>query len=289
MKIKNWFKKILKIVGILLLLVIISFSILFYRIFRPLSDEEILEKFETESVQPTISYIDYKGKKVRVVHMQKVIDTTLATLVFVHGSPGSLMDFKRYLKDEDLNKKANIISYDRVGYGENNRGEILNSIEEEVELLHKIIENLNPDKLILIGYSYGGTTVLASPKKINQKMLLAAAVKGDLEPMFWALNLYKWKLTRPFVPKIFQAATQEKLRHIKELKTFEKVWNQSDAKVISIHGSLDRIVPYENSLFLTNIFDKDKFTLITLEKGTHSLIWTNFEIIKNEILKVIVE
>ncbi len=289
MRKKGWIKKVLKIIGIILMVLIVAFSILFYRIFRPLSDLQIVEKFETETIQPFIKHIDFRDKKVRVIQMQKEIDSTLPTLIFVHGSPGSSMDFKRYLSDEELNKKANLITYDRIGYGENDRGDILNSVDEEVDLLHLIIEDFNLNKLILIGYSYGGTTVLASTKNISKKIILAGAVKGDLEPMFWAMNLYKWKFTRPFIPKVFQGASREKLRHINELVAYENKWNLSETKVISIHGSADRIVPYENSLFLKDLLDQDKFELITIEEGTHSLIWTNFEMIKKEILKVVTE
>lgn len=289
MKRKKLIKKVLKIIGILFLVLIVAISILFYQIFRPLSDMQVLEKFETESVQPIIKHINYKNYDVRVFLMQKEIDTTLPTLVFVHGSPGSAMDFKRYLVDKELNKKANLISYDRVGYGEKDRGNVLNSLGEEVELLHQVIGKLNPSKLILVGYSYGATTVLASSKDVSKKMILAGAVKGDLEPMFWAMNLYKWSITRPFIPKIFQGASREKLRHVDELVAYENLWNQSNSEVISIHGDADNIVPYENSLFLNEIFDKEKFDLITLDEGTHSLIWTNYDIIKKEILKIIKE
>ena len=139
MRKKRWIKKTLKIIGILLLVLIVTISILFYRIFRPLSDLQIVEKFETETIQPFIKYINFGDKKVRVIQMQKEIDPVLPTLVFVHGSPGSSMDFKRYLSDEELNKKTNLITYDRIGYGENYRGDVLNSVNAVIFQLHLIL------------------------------------------------------------------------------------------------------------------------------------------------------
>jgi pimeloyl-ACP methyl ester carboxylesterase len=259
-------------------------SVLVYRFTKPNTDLQIIEKFEDESFQPVINYIIYKDKKVRVISMQKELDSTLPVLLFVHGSPGSSMDFNRYLKNEELNNRANLITYDRLGYGNMNTGEVLNSVGEEVEVLHQIIDKIDSENIILIGYSYGGTIILASQKKYKKKIALAAAVRGDLEPMFWALNLYKWNLTRPLIPKVLQAASEEKLRHVTELKKYENQWNISESKVLSIHGKLDKIVPFQNSMFLKNIFDKDKFTLLPIENGNHSLIWTDFELINQQIL-----
>ena len=284
---QKWIKNIFKIIGVIILILLIAFAILFYRIFSPKSDTEILEILQTESNHPFVRYTRYKDQSVRTIYMQKKIDTSLPTLVLIHGSPGSALDFKEYLLDADLNEKYNIISYDRIGYGIGSRGVVVSSLEEEVEVLHAVIGHIKTSNIILAGYSYGGTTALASPKKYKKKLLLAAAVRGDLEPMFWLLKLYQWKYTRPLVPKVFQAASEEKLRHITELVNYENRWDLSNTKIISIHGKLDRVVPYQNSIFLENKLDPEFFELITLEEGRHDLIWTNFIEIKSVFLKVV--
>lgn len=284
---KSGLKKVFKIIGFLLFIGVIVLIALFLHLIKPKTDEQIITKFRGEAFRPFIHYIDYKNYKVRVIKMQEILDTILPTLVFVHGSPGSSLDFKKYLVDADLNARANIITYDRIGYDFYNAGEVLNSIDEEVLVLHQILQDLEEENIILVGYSYGGTIVMASPKKVKNKIVLAAAVQGELEPMFWALNLYKWNFTRPLIPKTMQAAAREKLKHITELPTYENRWNLSQANVISIHGTSDRIVPFQNSLFLATKIDKEKFRLIPIDKGNHALIWTNFDFIKNEILKTL--
>ena len=272
--------------GLVFLILFIALVILFYRIFSPKSDGEVLEILQTETNQAFIKYARYKNKPVRMIHMQKEIDTMLPTLLLIHGSPGSALDFKKYLLDRELNKKYNLITYDRIGYGNENRGEVVGSLKKEVEVLDAVLKGIKTTNVILAGYSYGGTTALASTKKYKRKLLLAAAVRGDLEPMFWAIKLYQWKFTRPLVPKVFQAATEEKLRHITELINYENRWDISETRIISIHGKLDRIVPYQNSIFLENKLDPRTFKLITLEEGRHDLIWTDFDLIKNIFLKL---
>ena len=286
---KHWIRKVIKIIGWTLLVLIIVLSYLVYRFISPNTDDEIIKNFKGETYQPHISYENFKDNKVRVIHMQKEIDKKLPIIFFVHGSPGSSMDFKRYMKSEALNEAANIISYDRVGYGQFNTGEVLNSLEDELALMHQLLRGMDLKKVVLVGYSYGGTLIMASNKDYKKKIALAAAVRGDLEPMFWVINLYKWPLTRPMVPKVFKGATLEKIRHLTELKAYKNKWTLSPSQVLSIHGKEDYIVPIENSIFLDSLFNGEKFSLITLENGNHSLIWTNFKLIEAELLKSVKE
>lgn len=282
-------KKILKITGFIFLVVCILLGYLLYNFISPSTDSEIRKKFEDTAFQPNISYELYKGREVRLIKMRQAIDTLLPTLFFVHGSPGSSMDFQRYLKDSTLNSLANIVTYDRIGYGLSHTGVVLESLEDEVDLLHQLIKTIQARNIIMVGYSYGGTVVMASEKGYKKKIVLAAAVRGDLEPMFWAMNVYKWKYSRPVVPQVLQGASIEKLRHVTELPTYGNRWSLSPSRVLSIHGKEDFIVPFENSLYLEQLFDADKFSLIPLEEGDHSLIWTNFEFIKTELIKSIKE
>lgn len=282
-------KKIFKIFGLILLVVFSVLLIVLINFISPKTDREVMSRFKEAEVQPHLSYEYFKGREVRLIKMQKKLDTLLPTLVFVHGSPGSSMDFQRYLKDSVLNNLANIIAYDRVGYGTSNTGKVLESLEEEVNLLHQLLKDLNTSKVILIGYSYGGTLVMASEKKFKKKVILAASVRGDLEPMFWMMNFYKWRFTRPFVPKVLRGASIEKLRHVTELPNYKNNWNLSPSSVLSIHGKEDMIVPYQNSLFLEQVLGAKKFSLIPIEEGNHSLIWSNFDIIRTALLNSIRE
>ena len=281
---RNWFKIVLKIVAVLFVIVLMVLIFFVYRFTKQKTDESIYKKFKEEIHHPFITKTPYNDHLIRVFSMQKELDTALPILIFVHGSPGSAMDFKRYLADLDLNENANLITYDRVGYGLDAKEEVLNDLEMELKVLRQIIPVKNRKKVILIGYSYGGTIVAASGENYKSKILLAPAIKGEFEPGFWIMNLYNWNLTRYFVPNVFQNAAKEKIKHLTELPLYENKWNISDSPVTVIHGDKDRVVPYKNSLFLQNKFDKDQFELITIPGGNHGLLWNRFDLIKSEIL-----
>ncbi len=286
---RNWKRIVLRIAAILLAIVFIVIAIFVYRFTIPKTDASIHKKFEDEIYKPYISRIQYKDYLVRVFSMQKAIDTTLPILIFVHGSPGSGMDFKRYLADSELNINSNLITYDRVGYSTNETEEVLSDLEQELEVLRQVIPVKDIAKVILIGYSYGGTIVAATPENFRSKILLAPAIKGEFEPRFWLMNLFNWEITKSFMPHLFNNAAKEKRYHLTELSAYENKWANSSAQVKSIHGDKDRIVPYQNSLYLRSKFDKDQFELITIPGGNHGLLWNQFDLIKREIIKDINE
>lgn len=279
------FRKIFKIFGIIFLLLFTVLIVLFYRFSTPKSDQKIEKEFTKSNHSIFISNQQFRSFNYRVISTQKEIDTTLPTIVFIHGSIGSALDFKHYLLDAELNKKANLISYDRIGYGMQQTGNVQESITFETKMLESLIKNLNKKTTILVGYSYGGPIALASKQNYKKIILLAPAVYSKIEPMPWALKLYKWKATRWLLPAIWKAASKEKLTHKEDLLKFEKNWQENPSKIVSIHGDEDWIVPFENSLFLKENFSPHQFDLVTLNGAGHGLVWSHF----NEIKKIIAQ
>lgn len=280
-------KKIFKILAIISGVLLVGLFIAVQVLLKPKSDDKVLEKLENPYHKPHIYYNSYKQYKYRVISMQRDIDTTLPTLVFIHGSPGSVLDYSRYFKDSTLNTKANILGYDRIGYGNNNAGNVQGSIAFELQILDDVIKDIPPEKIILIGYSYGGTIALASPKNYRYKISLASAISARLEPMFWSLHFYKWRLTRPLLPSLLRAAAKEKYSHLTDLPAYREKWNISPSPIINIQGDKDWIVPYENSKILQKLINANKFSMVTIKGGGHDLIWSDFKIIKKEILKTL--
>lgn len=275
-------KKFLKITSYVLLILLVGLYTAFYYFTLPKSDKKVLATFETSIVKPKLSYEKFKNFEYRKLTFIK--DTTLPTVVFVHGAIGSCLDFSRYIKDTLLSKKANFISYDRVGYNHDDKNDVQESIAFEADVLEDITKNLSKEKTIIVGYSYGGPIALAVKNKYKKIVLFAPAVYSKVEPMAWMLTLYKWKITRWLVPDIWKQAAKEKMTHREDLQNFEKNWHKNSNKIVSIHGDEDAIVPYENSEYLETQFPKEQFELITIKEAGHGLIWTNFDFIKQQLL-----
>ncbi len=280
--------KTFKVVGYILVGLLVTILILINIFFKPKTDDDIRKIFSEGNITLQLKTLKFKDVNFRVILTRKELDTTLPNLVFIHGSPGSAMDFKRYLLDKDLNTKANLIAFDRVGYGKWNVGDI-RKISFEVAMLNSLTSEMDISNTILVGYSYGAPVALASKKEYKKIVLCAPAVYSEVEPMFWMLNFYKWKVTRWLMPNLLKAASKEKLQHQNDLREFEQSWGDNASDIYVIHGDKDWIVPYENSLFIQNQFPKERFELITLKEAGHELIWSRFDEIKRELLKVIEE
>ena len=279
------FKKVFKILTILIIVFFGALIILFYRFSTPKSDFKIEKDYLKNKTEVYIKQASFKNFKYRITETQKEIDTMLPTIVFVHGSIGAAFDFKKYLQNAALNKSANLISYDRVGYGIEQPGNVQESIAFEAEMLDSLLHKLDTKNIILVGYSYGGPIALASKKVYKKIILLAPAVYSKVEPMPWLLNVYKWKLTRWMLPEIWRAASKEKLTHKADLQDFEDFWVENPSEIISIHGNEDWIVPFENSLYLKKIFSPQQFDLVTLNGAGHGLVWSHFSEIKSILLQ----
>lgn len=280
-RLKKIFYYTLSIFGALLLVL----YGLFYYFSSPSSDAKVEAVFSSVIHPVSVTHDTFQGfryRKVSIVH-----DTLLPTLVFVHGTIGSSLDFKSYMKDPDLQAKANMISYDRIGYNYKDSVPVQESIAFETKHLEHVIKDLPPQKVVLVGYSYGGPIALASKKAYRKTILVAPAVYSNVETMPWLIHFYEWKLTRWLVPPIWQEASREKLSHQNDLANFDQHWAKTPAVVESIHGTSDGIVVFENSQYLKRLFPKDAFELIAIEGEGHGLIWTSFERIKERLLKAL--
>lgn len=277
-----FFKKFFKVFFSIILFLLVSIYALFYYFTLPKSDKEIMSEFQDTALKPKITYHNFKNLQYRKLTI--VNDTLLPTLVFVHGTVGSCLDFVEYMKDSLISSRANFVSYDRVGYNYDDQNNVQESIAFERDMLQSITNKLPKSRTVVVGYSYGGPIVLADTTKYKKTLLLAPAVYSDYEVNPWLLNVYKWKATRWLVPPVWQQASKEKLSHQKELRFFENTWNKNTNDIVAIHGDKDIIVPFENSENLATHFPKDKFNLVQVRTAGHGLIWNKFEFVREQLL-----
>ncbi len=277
--------KIIKVFLVVISAMIIIAIVVIYRFFKPKEDTVIISAVTTQTSNPVIKTVHYKDKKIRVLQMQQQIDKTKPTILFIHGSPGSMLDFKTYLIDKDLQQKANLLTYERVGYGLKNTGKVFLDLNDEINVIDTIRKTWQLDRIILIGYSYGGTVAAVYPDKVLKKVLIAPSLKGEYEPKFLAYQITKHPLVKNLLPPRIEAAVDEKRMHIQYLDQWVYDWSHFKTPIVLIHGKKDKIVPYNNALFLKQNVPKDQLTLVSIEQGNHALIWNQFVLIKKEILK----
>ncbi len=249
------------------------------------SDKKILRHFSDAPYSPHIYFKETKESLIRVVDVFR--HDSLSTLVFVHGAPGSSNDFIKYLADEDLQLKFNMITYDRPGYGYSDFGNAMTSIEKQASIIHDLTQNVKGE-IFLIGHSFGGPIALRFamdfPERYSGVIMLAPANDPDNEIIFKIAYLGKYLPTRWLTPTAMKVAADEKFSHATELRKMLPLYPTVNKKVIHVHGDKDSLVPFANLPFTEKKLENADFEKIVLKDEDHFIPWTQFDLIKSILL-----
>jgi pimeloyl-ACP methyl ester carboxylesterase len=253
------------------------------------SDRKVLREFKKTTIIPEIYRENYQGKTIRYISTKPIVNS-LPTLLFIHGAPGSAGNYFKYLKDRDLNQRANLITLDRLGYGYSDYGNAETSIEKQAESMYAIVNKHKLNNLILVGWSYGVPIAAKMAYKypeVKHSVLVAGAISPEDEKFFGIAKMARWKLTKWMVPKSLRIADEEKMTHVVELTKMLSDWNKIKTPITYYHGTKDKLVPYKNMAFISSKVNDSLLKTVTLKEANHFILFKNYDTIKKEILEVL--
>jgi pimeloyl-ACP methyl ester carboxylesterase len=131
---------------------------------------------EIQSARPqfTSKFITIDGTRLHFV-----IRGAGRPVVLIHGNPGSAQDWARVLGPLAANHK--VIAFDRPGHGRSDRPKhVAATVEVQARLLHNALKQLNVERPIVVGHSWGGALAMiyaiTYPKEVAGVVLVAPAV-----------------------------------------------------------------------------------------------------------------
>jgi pimeloyl-ACP methyl ester carboxylesterase len=216
---------------------------------------------------------------------------TLPTLVFIHGSPGSWMNYAKYMWDSSLQKKFRMVALDRPGFGYSNFGKALH-LREQCAIILPVLNSLQNGRLMyLFGHSMGGPVVVqlaaSRPELFAGIIIAAGAIDVEQEepetwrkimshkPLYWAL------------PGAFAPSNTELLYLKKDLVPLQDEFKKVTCKVHFIHGTKDTWVPFENVAFGKRMMkNAESISVDTIAGADHQIPWKNRDHITNELLRI---
>jgi pimeloyl-ACP methyl ester carboxylesterase len=274
------------------LAIIISFLVMLHACvpsFR-MSSKEIEDFFAEKHVTAEQHQYNVEGKE---IHYVTSGDTSKPAVLFVHGSPGSLSAFINYLADSALVPNAFLITTDRPGFGYSNFGVGEPSLKKQAEILKPLLEKYKDHRpLILVGHSLGGPLIakmsMEFPNLIDGLIIVAGSIDPDLEPNeTW----FRAPLATPFLswilPASFRASNDEIYQLKPQLQEMIPYWKNITCPVIVIHGTADDLVPYGNVAFAKKMLINAPTEFVTKDGMNHFVPWSNPELIRAAILKMI--
>jgi pimeloyl-ACP methyl ester carboxylesterase len=253
-----------------------------------ISDEKARKQFADKGLSASFITEKVENKK---IHYVKTGSDTAATIVFVHGTPGSWNAFQQYLMDTDLIKHYRLISIDRPGFGYSDFGEAEN-LARQSQLMSPVLQQLKNGKPIwLVGHSLGGPMVVKlaadNPALFDKIIILAGSNDPAQEkPEKWRPVLIQTPL-RLLVPGSLRPSNQELWYLKKDLVDLQKDFPKITAPVLIMHGNKDQLVPYENAAYTQKMLINAKdVQLITFDGENHFIPWTRYQEIKAELMKL---
>ncbi len=253
-----------------------------------MSDAKVEKYFEAEENKPTSEFYEVDGYTMHYMYQDMSKE---ASLVFIHGTPGSWDAFISYFNSDTLTERANIASPDRPGFGKSSYGKPIRSLEEQSNLLKPMIEAI-PAPRILIGHSLGGPIVarmaMDYPELVDGIIMLAPALDPALEPNEdWFRIPMRWPVIGAIAPKIFRISNEELVFLDEELELMLPLWKEIEIPSLVIQGAKDNLVHPGNAAFADSMLINAPKEIIFLEEGNHFLPWNQSDLIKRKIVEML--
>jgi pimeloyl-ACP methyl ester carboxylesterase len=246
------------------------------------SDKKTIRVFEKENLSVVIEQLN----GIRVIKSDST--NTDVAILFIHGTPGSGDAYYDYLKDTLLLSKATLITYDRPGYGYSSYGKAMPSIKEQVDAVLPVIGSYK--EVYVVGHSYGGPIaayLAIKSSKVKSVLMIAPTLYPHKEKFYGMANFGKSTVGRLLTSRAMYVASVEKVEHQKSLEEIESEWDLLNCQTVHVHSKDDRLVPFDNVAYSKKTFVSCQLETIELDEGDHFLPWNHFELIRDEILKMI--
>ncbi len=250
------------------------------------SNEDVLLSLKGKFERKEIKALQVDGRHISYLVTSR--SKKANAIVFVHGSPGSLDAYLEYMDNDTLLENADLIAYDRPGFGLSDFGRSEPSLKQQAKILSTLIEELGYSGYWLVGHSYGAPVIVQTtidrPEKIRGLCIIAGSVNYEQEPPIYWRKWIDLPLVREIFPISLKVSNQELMTLKEDLKYMENFWTKITVPVSLIHGTKDVLVPFENlNLARVKLVNADTVRTLIFEDENHFILWTQKDQIVKEI------
>lgn len=206
------------------------------------------------------------------------IGDSLPTLVFIHGSPGSWMNYMKFMWDSSMRKKYRIVSIDRPGFGYSDFGKAMH-LQEQCALIMPVLQKLKTNQpMILVGHSLGGPVVAKlaadSSSMFEKIVIVAGSIDFNEEKIETWRKIMAYRPLYWCLPGAFGPSNTEILYLKKDLIPLQNNFKNITCHVLFVHGDEDTWVPIGNIAYGKKMMVNAKsITADTLFGTGHNIPW----------------
>jgi pimeloyl-ACP methyl ester carboxylesterase len=211
-------------------------------------------------------------------------------VILVHGSPGSIDIALPYMSDTALLARADIIAYDRPGFGNSGYGTSLPSLLRQADVLNTLMDSLGYTSYYLLGQNYGSAVsaraAMQRTGKLKGLCLISASVDPGLQPHtpVWR----KWvdlPILRGIIPATMRVSNEELMSYYYDLSMMEDDWDRLTMPVALLHGDEDPLSPIDNLGFsLQKLVSADTVYSRVFPGESQFVFWTRKAEVVGELM-----
>lgn len=252
------------------------------------SSLEGASKLEAEHPGASHSY-SVNGRTIHYVEIRQE-STPRPLVIFVHGSPGLWRSWVTYLNDPELQSQANMISFDRPGFGGSGSGQIERGFLKQSQDIEPLLSHAQPgQKVIVVGHALGGALAariaMAYPDKVTDLILMASPLDPTQQKESWFQYPANWPPITWLLPKELVVFNREYLSLEEQLAEMLPLWPNITQRVSVLLGEDDEEVPIANADFAERMLTRAQSVhVVRIPHMNHFIPWTRFELVKAEIL-----
>jgi pimeloyl-ACP methyl ester carboxylesterase len=259
-----------------------------------MTDREIRQHYAQREaagfrVRPTFHTIENDTAKVFVATTGA---DTLPPLLLIHGAPGAWYGYIRMVDDTALQRRFQILSVERPGYGHSRKGgqRSIREIDQQAGRIALALSlNHSGKPAIVLGRSYGAPIALRlatlQPERVGHLMLISSAIDPDKEKFWWFSKFGRSPLVQWALPKPLNTATDEKYAHVAELRKLLPQWSRIQAPVTVLQGGTDWIVDTTNFSFAKRVLAGKQAEFMFLPQSGHLITSSNPDLIRSLVLQ----
>jgi pimeloyl-ACP methyl ester carboxylesterase len=255
------------------------------------ADGEIMSFLKQHHVAGEIGKITFHGR--RIVYLKTMSgDKKKDAFLFVHGSPGSMDAFLDYMVDTNLLSHADLIVYDRPGFGNSGFGKSMTSLTMQAQTVSALMDSLGYERYWMAGHSYGGPIIIQAamdhPRHIGGICLIAGSVSPELEPRSPWRKWIDLPLVRQLLPTSMRVSNEELMPLRQDLVMIEDDWEKIKIPVLLMQGTKDVLVPFANLAYAKDKLTQSDSVMVKIFEGeNHFILWTQKEVVVEELIRLV--